>query len=107
VTAADSRRLHAPVRSEVRRPERQTLHPRRRAADLLDVRHAASGLEDRVHEERLVQAGLRLELREQPVDVVDVLGPLDLRDHDHVELVADLADQRDDVVEGPRRVEAV
>ena len=34
-------------------------------------------------------------------------GALDLRDHDHVELVADLGDQGDDVVEAPRRVEAV
>ena len=35
---------------------------------------------------------LRLELGEQAVDVVDVPGALDLRDHDHVELVADLGD---------------
>ena len=41
-----------------------------------------------------VEAGLGLELGEQAVDVVDVLGPLDLRDHDHVELVADLGDER-------------
>ena len=51
--------------------------------------------------------GLGLELGEQAVDVVDVLGPLDLGDHDHVELVAGLGDQRGEVVETPRRVEAV
>ena len=35
----------------------------------------------------------RLELGQQAVDVVDVPRPLDLRDHDHVEPVADLADE--------------
>ena len=54
-------------------------------ADLLDVGHAAGRLEDGVHEERLGQPGLGLELGEQAVDVVDVLGALDLRDHDDVE----------------------
>ena len=34
-------------------------------------------------------------------------APFDLRDHDHVELVADLGDERRQVVEPPRRVEAV
>ena len=58
-------------------------------------------------EQRPGQPGLRLELREQPVDVVDVLGALDLRHHDHVELVADLRHERGQVVEHPRRVEAV
>jgi hypothetical protein len=52
-------------------------------------------------------AGLGLELGEQAVDVVDVLGALDLRDHDDVELVADLGDEGREVVEHPRRVEAV
>ena len=58
-------------------------------------------------EDRPAQPGLRLELGEQAVDVVDVLGPLDLGDHHHVELVADLGDGGDDVVEHPRRVERV
>ena len=55
----------------------------------------------------LLEAGLRLELGEQAVDVVDVPGPLDLRDHDHVELVADLGDELGEVVEHPGAVEAV
>ena len=46
------------------------------------------------HAAGCVSPALRLELREQPVDVVDVPGALDLRDHDHVELVADLAHER-------------
>ena len=38
---------------------------------------------------------------------MDVLGPLDLRDHDHVEGVADLGHRLGDVVEEPGRVERV
>ena len=49
----------------------------------------------------------RLELGEQPVDVVDVPRPLDLRDHHDLELVADLADELRQVVEHPRRLERV
>ena len=107
MAAADARRLHPPVGGEVGRAERQPLHARRRAADLLDVGHAAGGLEDGVHEDRPVEAGLRLELGEQPVDVVDVLGSLDLGDHDHVERVAGFEHGGGQVVEPPRRVEAV
>ena len=107
MAAADPRRLHAPVGGEVGRPERQPLHPRRRGADRLDVGHAAGGLEDGVDEDRALQPGLGLQLGQQPVDVVDVLGPLDLGDHDHVEAVADLGDGGDEVVERPRRVERV
>ena len=58
-------------------------------------------------EDRPVEAGARLELGEQPVDVVDVPRPLDLGDHHHVELVADLGDDLGDVVEHPRRLERV
>jgi hypothetical protein len=60
-----------------------------------------------VNEDRAIEAGLRLELREQPVDVVDVPRPLDLRDHDHLELVADLRDEGEEVVEHPRALERV
>src|SRR3546814_13385531 len=47
------------------------------------------------------------DLCEEAVDVVDVLGPLDLRDHDPVELVADRRHQAHEVVEHPGRVEGV
>ena len=107
MAAADARRLHPAARGQVGRAERDALHARARAGDLLDVGHAAGRLEDRVHQQRLRQAGARLELGQQPVDVVDVLRALDLRHHDHVELVADLGDERDQVVEHPRRVQAV
>ena len=107
MAAADPGRLHPPVGGEVGRPERQALHPRRGGADLLHVGHTAGGLQDGVDEDRAIQAGLGLQLGQQPVDVVDILGPLDLGDHDHVEGVADLGDGGDDVVEPPRRVERV
>ena len=71
------------------------------ATDLLDVGHSPGGLENGVDQQRLGQSGAGLELGQQPIDVVDVLGALDLRDHDHVETVADLADQRGQVVEHP------
>ena len=99
--------LHATVGGQVGRAERQALHAGRRRADLLHVGHAAGGLQDGVHEDRALEAGLGLELREQPVDVVDVLRSLHLRDHDHVELVADLGDRGGEVVEAPWRVERV
>ena len=57
--------------------------------------------------DRLLQSGACLELGKKTVHVVDVLGALDLRDHDHVELVADLGHRRDDVVEAPGRVQRV
>ena len=58
-------------------------------------------------QDRPLEAGLRLELGEQAVDVVDVPRALDLRDHDDVELVADLGDQFGQVVEHPRGGELV
>ena len=103
VAAADARRLHAARGGEVGGAEAHALHARARGADLLDVGDAERGLEDRVHQDRPLHLVLRLELREQAVDVVDVPRPLDLGDHDHLEPVADLADQRRDVVEAPRR----
>ncbi len=60
-----------------------------------------------VEHDRALDAGLRLELGEQAVHVVDVPRTLDLRDHDHGELVADLGDDLRDVVEHPRRLERV
>ncbi len=107
MTAADPRGLHPPVSGQVGGSEREPLHAWRGATDLLDVGHAAGRLEDGVHQDRPVQAGLRLELGEQPVDVRDVLGALHLRHHHHVEPVADRGDQGGQVVEHPGAVEGV
>ena len=107
MAAAHARRLHAPRGGQVGRADAHALHARRRRRDRLDVRDAERGLEDRVHEDRPLQPVARLELREQAVDVVDVPRALDLRDHDDVQPVADLADEPQQVVQHPRRVERV
>ena len=60
-----------------------------------------------MHEQRLGSTGLGFQLREQAIDVVDVLGTLHLRDHDHVERVTAFEDRGGEVVEAPRRVERV
>jgi hypothetical protein len=60
-----------------------------------------------VHLDRAGDAALGLELGEQPVDVVQVLRPSTFGHHDDVEAVADLGDQRRQVVEHPGRVERV
>ena len=60
-----------------------------------------------MHQDRPLEPGLRLELGEQAVDVVDVPGALDLGDHDHVELVADLGHELGEVVEHPGALERV
>src|SRR5690606_37412588 len=107
VRATDASGLHPTVRGEVSRAEGEALHARRRTADLLDVGDTASGLQDRVDQDRLGDAGLGLELGKDAVDVVDVLGALHLRHHDDVELVADGRDQGGQVIEDPGAVERV
>ena len=107
MAAADAGRLHAPRGGEVGRAEAHALHAGAGGGDLLEVDDALRGLEDRVHEQGLLQAGLRLQLGQQAVHVVDVPRSLDLGDHDHVELVADLGDELREVVQHPRAVEAV
>ena len=107
VTATDACRLHPAVGGEVCGAEGEALHARRRGADRFDVGNTPRRLEDRMHEDRSIEVCLRFELGEEAIHVVDVFGPLDLRDHDDVELVADLRHQRGDVVETPRRIEAV
>ena len=49
----------------------------------------------------------RFELGEQLVEIMDVPRPLDLRQHNDVELVADGGDDLDDIVERPGRVERI
>ena len=107
MATADAGRLHPPRGGQVGGAEAHPLHPGAGRRDVLEVRDALRGLEDRVDEKRLLELRLRLELGEQPVHVVDVPGPLDLRDHDHVELVADLGDELGQVVEHPGALERV
>ena len=102
VATTDSGGLHPAVRGEVGGPEGQTLQTRRSETDLLDVRHATGRLENRVHHQWFVETGLGLELGQQAVDVVNVLGTLDLGNHHDVERVARLENGRREVVETPR-----
>ena len=67
----------------------------------------SAGLKNGVDENGLLDGMARLELGEELVEIMDVPGALDLGQHDDVQLVADLADDLDDVVQHPRAVEAV
>ena len=58
-------------------------------------------------QDRLGDLVLGFELGQQLVEIVDVPRPLDLGQHHNVELVAGFGDQRGDVIQRPRRVEAV
>ncbi len=107
VTAPDSGGLHSSVGGQVRGAKGDPLHARRCSADVFDVRHTSSGLENRMKEKWASQSSLGFELRNQSVRVVDVFGSLDLGDHDDVEFVADLDDEVGEIIEDPRRVEAV
>src|SRR5215207_7721078 len=107
VAAAHARGLHAPVRGKIRRPEAHSLHARACGGDLLEVGHALSRLEDRVDEDRAAEPGLRLQLRQQAIHVVDVPRALDLRHHHYVEPVADGSHQLHQVVEHPGALERV
>ena len=60
-----------------------------------------------MNQQRFGEPRLRFQLSEQPIHVVDVLGALDLRDHDHVERLAGFEHGGGEVVEPPWRVEAV
>ena len=65
------------------------------------------GLENGVHEDRTIEAGPGLELREQAIDVVDVPRTLDLGHHHDLDLVADLLDDLRYVVQEVGRGELV
>jgi hypothetical protein len=99
--------LHPPERGEVGGPEAHSLHPGARGCDLLEVHDAERGLEDGVHHDRPPDPRLGLELGQQAIDVMDVPGPLDLGDHDHLDLVAHLGDDARDVVEHPGALQRV
>ena len=77
------------------------MHARAGAGDGLDVLDALGRLQDGVDEDRLVQRVLGLELGQQLIEIVDVPGPLDLGQHDHVELGAGGRHDLQDVVETP------
>ena len=83
------------------------MHARAGPRYLRDVVDAFGRLEQSMDHYRFLDAVLCLKLREQLIEIVDVPGPLDLRHHHHVELVADLAHEFHDVIENPRAVQRV
>ena len=105
--AADARGLHRARGGEIGRTEADALHARRGGRDRLDIHDALGGFQDGVDQDRLVDAMPRFELRQQLIEIMDVPRPIDLRQHDDVELVADGGDQFGDVVQHPGRIERV
>ena len=58
-----------------------------------------------MNENRPLEFRFRLELCQKSIDIVNVFWTFDLRNHDDIELVADLGNGGNDVVETPRRIE--
>ena len=83
------------------------MHARARPSDLRDIADAFGRLEQSMNHDRLLDVVLRLKLREQLIEIMDVPRPLHLRHHHHVELVPNLGHEFHDVVENPRAVERV
>ena len=77
------------------------------AATSSDIVDALRGLQDRVHENGPFEAVAGLEQGQILVDEMDVPVALDLGDHHHVELVADLADEPRHVVDEPRGIQRI
>ena len=107
MTAADARRLHGARGGEIGGPQAHAVHARRRARNRLHIVDALRGFQDGVNQNRFFDFVARFELRQQLVEIVDVPGAVDLRQHDDVESVADRAHDLDDIVERPRRIERV
>ena len=107
MAAADARRLHGARGGEIGRAEAHAVHARGGGRDRLDIVDALRGFQDGVDQDRLLDLVARFELRQQLVEIMNVPGPIDLGQHDDVELVADRAHDLDHVVERPRRIERV
>ena len=90
----DTRCLHPPVGGEVGRAERDALHARGDAPQISSTLATPRAV-SRMAWTRIGRASPapRLQLGQQAIDVVDVLGALHLRHHDDIEFVADLGDQ--------------
>ncbi len=107
MTAAHTRRLHAPRGRQIGRAKAHAVHARAGAGDRLHVVDALGGLEDGVDEDGAGKCVLGLQLREELIQIVNVPRSLDLRQHDHVEFGAGCGNDFQNVVEGPGRVERV
>jgi hypothetical protein len=75
--------------------------------DRLHVVHALRGFQDGVDQNRLPQAMPCLELRQKLIEVMNVPGAFDLRQHDDVEFGPDRAHDLNDVIERPGGVQRI
>ena len=107
MAAADAGGLHGARGGKIRRAEAHAVHARGGDRDCLDIVDALRRLQNGVDHDRLCDLVPRFELGEQLVEVMDVPGPVDLGQHDDVELVADRRDDLGDVVERPGRIERI
>ena len=71
------------------------------------TKFAREQIKQRVQQDWLADCVFRFEQGDVLIDEVDIPGPLDLGDHDHVELVADMLDDLAEVVEYPRAVQRI
>lgn len=99
--------LHPTVGCQVGRSQTEALQSRAGRADLPHPGHPGSGLQDGVHQDRLAQTGLRLQLSRQSVHVVEILGAFHLRDHHDVQGFAGLQNGRCQVIQIPGAVQRV
>ena len=107
VSTTNTGGLHAAVGCKVCWSERDALHTRRCGANLFNVCNSASSFKNGVKKERLFQTSASFELCKKTIDVMDIFWAFDFRNHDDVELVAGFCHDVDEVVEEPRRVEAI
>ena len=101
MAAADARCFHRPRCRQVRRTEADAVHPRRSARDRRHIVDALGGFQDGMNEDRLLHRVLGLKLRQKLIEIMDVPGAFDFRQHDDVEFLADRADDLTNVVEHP------
>ena len=105
--AGGERQAHPLAGREIAEAEDQRLEPRRAGGDLLDARERRRLLDQRLEPDRLPEAELRLELREQRVEEPHVARRLDLGEDEEVQVRAGSFHHGDDVVVRPARVGAV
>ena len=107
MAAADTRGFHRARSRKIGRAETHAVHARRCIGDRAHILDALRRLQNGMNEDRLAQTVSCFELRQELVEVIDIPCAFDLRQHDHVELIAHGCNDLDDVVEHPRRVQRI
>jgi hypothetical protein len=89
------------------RSEAHAVQARARHRDLVNILDALGGLDERMDQDGARHPVAGLEQRDVLVHEVNIPRPLDLGDHQHIDLVAGIAHDLLEVVENPRTVQAV